>query len=125
MHTTGKGDSLAQLTIGQLLSGRARMHAKAGYTAIALGYSSAGKARIRHEQVNPVMFQTLNLVSTRSIGHHDKLIWGWLGIGKTNDQLFTISKRASTLSKTFDVCYLCLTPNILSRSCIKITENSV
>ncbi len=52
------------------------MHAKAGYTANALGDLSAGKARIRHEQASPVMFQALNLLSTRSIGHHAKFIWG-------------------------------------------------
>ncbi len=42
VHTTGLGDSPAQLTLGQLLSGRVRMHAKAGYAANALGDLSAG-----------------------------------------------------------------------------------
>ncbi len=37
VHTTGKDYSLGQLTLGQLLTGRARMRAKAGYTANALG----------------------------------------------------------------------------------------
>ncbi len=36
------GDSFAQLILGQLLSGRARIHAKAGYTANAFGDLSAG-----------------------------------------------------------------------------------
>ncbi len=98
------------------------MHAKAGYTTNALGDLSAGKARIRHEQASPVMFQALNLLSLRPIGHHAKLIWGWLGIGKTNVQLYTISKRKSTLSKAFDVCYLCLSPNTLSHSRTKISK---
>ncbi len=53
------------------------MHAKAGYTTNALGDYSAGKARIRHEQASPVIFQALNVFSTRSIGHYAKLIWGW------------------------------------------------
>ncbi len=53
------------------------MHAKAGYTTKALGDLSAGKAHIRHEQASTGMFQALNLLSTRSIGQHAKLIWGW------------------------------------------------
>ncbi len=42
VHTTDWGDSLAQLTLGKLLSGRARMRPKAGYTINALGDLSAG-----------------------------------------------------------------------------------
>ncbi len=53
------------------------MHAKVGYTTNALGDLSAGKARIWYEQASPVMFQALNLLTARSIGHHAKLILGW------------------------------------------------
>ncbi len=58
---------------------------EAGYTAKALGDISAGThARIRYEQASSLMFQALNLLSTRSMGHHAMLNWGWLGIRKTN-----------------------------------------
>ncbi len=97
MHTTGKGESLAQLTLGQLLSGRARMRAKVGYTSNTLGDLSAGNARIWHEQATLVMFQALNLFSTRSMRHHAILIRGWLVISKMNAQLHALSKRTSTL----------------------------
>ncbi len=42
VQTTGQDNSLAQFTLGHLLSGRARMRAKAGYTTNALGDLSAG-----------------------------------------------------------------------------------
>ncbi len=77
------------------------MHAKAGYTTNALGDLSAGKARIRHEQASPVMFQALNLLSTRSMRHHAMLIWGWLVITEMNVQLYALSKRTRTLFEGF------------------------
>ncbi len=42
VHTTDQDDSFAQLTLGQLLSERKRMRAKAGYTANASGDLSVG-----------------------------------------------------------------------------------
>ncbi len=64
VHTTGKGESLAQLTLGQLLSGRARMRAKAGNTAKALGDLSAGTHALCMNRRAHSILQALNLLST-------------------------------------------------------------
>ncbi len=91
VHTAGKGDSLSQLTLGQLLSGRVHLRAKAGYTANALGDLSVGTHAFGMTR------RALTLLSTRSMGHHTMLIWGWLRISKINVQLYAISKRTCTL----------------------------
>ncbi len=63
-----------------------------------LGWLTGGHTRIRHVQASPLMlFQALNLLSTRSMRHHAMLIWGWLVISKMNVQLYAISKRTRTL----------------------------
>ncbi len=60
-----------------------------------LGWPICGHARIRQEQASPLMFQALNLLSTRALGHNVLLIW--LAISKMNAQLYPISKQPCTL----------------------------
>ncbi len=94
VHTAGKGDSLAQLTLGQLSSGCTHMRAKAGFSAndISTGTHAFDVNRRAHS-----MLQALNLVSRRSMGHRAVIIWIWLEISKMNVQFYTKSMRTCIL----------------------------
>ncbi len=64
MHIVGQGHSVAQFTLGQLLSGLTRMRAKAGFTVNALGDLSTGTHAFGVKKANPS-----NVSSIRPIEH--------------------------------------------------------